>query len=43
MMVDTGAAVSIIPTQLYHETLSKFPLTRATVKLEAYGGAGISV
>ncbi|XP_043215231.1 uncharacterized protein LOC122378317 [Amphibalanus amphitrite] len=43
MMVDTGAAVSIIPTQLYRETLSKFPLTRATVKLEAYGGAGISV
>ena len=43
MMVDTGAAVSIIPARLYRESLSAFSLSPAPVKLEAYGGAGIKV
>ena len=47
MMVDTGAAVSVIPVQLVQGVLSGFQLCQAKVKLEAYpclyGGAGIRV
>ena len=35
--------MSVIPVQLFQDVLSGFQLCQAKVKLEAYGGAGISV
>ena len=43
MMVDTGAAVSVIPVDLYHSKLSHFKLSQAKVRLSAYGGKSVSV
>ena len=43
MLVDTGAAVSVIPVQLYRDVMSDFSLNQAKVRLEAYGGTGIKV
>ncbi|KAF0300427.1 hypothetical protein FJT64_027083 [Amphibalanus amphitrite] len=43
MLVDTGAAVSIIPRQLYETALSHRPLLPTTVNLRAYGGSQLVV
>ena len=42
-LVDTGAAVSIIPRQLYESALSHRPLLPTTVNLRAYGGGQLVV
>ena len=43
ILVDTGAAVSIIPRQLYETALSHTPLLPTTVNLRAYGGSRLVV
>ena len=43
MLVDTGAAVSIIPQDMYSTDLQHVPLKRAEVALRAYGGGRLEV
>ncbi|XP_043200184.1 uncharacterized protein LOC122369471 [Amphibalanus amphitrite] len=43
MMVDTGAAVSVIPADLYQSKLSHFKLNQPKVRLSAYGGKSVTV
>ena len=43
MLVDTGAAVSIIPRDLYVTDLQHVPLQKTGVALQAYGGARLDV
>ena len=43
MLVDTGAAVSIIPRQFYEAELSHVPLQSTAVSLQAYGGSQLAV
>ena len=43
MMVDTGAAVSVIPEELYQSKLSRFKLNQAKVRLSAYGGNDVKI
>ena len=43
MMVDTGAAVSIVPTQLYEAVFSFVPLKPTKTVLQAYGGNPLTV
>ena len=43
MLVDTGAAVSIIPRHVYNNELSHMPLQPTTANLQAYGGSRLAV
>ena len=43
MLVDTGAAVSIIPRDVYESELSHVPLQSTTANLQAYGGSQLTV
>ena len=43
MMVDTGAAVSVLPDDIYRSKLSSFKLSPAKVRLSAYGGTDVKV
>ena len=43
MIVDTGAAVSVIPEELYQSKLSHFKLNQPKVRLSSYGGNEVKV
>ncbi|XP_043239605.1 uncharacterized protein LOC122390579 [Amphibalanus amphitrite] len=43
MLVDTGAAVSIVPRQVYEQQLTHVPLQPTTSRLQAFGGSRLAV
>ncbi len=43
MEVDTGASVSIVPTQMYNEVLSHVQLKKGTAQLQSYSGERLNV
>ena len=38
MEVNTGASVSVVPTQMYNEVLSRVQLKKSTAQLQSYRG-----
>ena len=43
MEVDTGASVSVVPTQMYNEVLSHVQLKKSTAQLQSYSGERLKV
>jgi hypothetical protein len=43
MEIDTGAAVSIIPEEIYETKLSNYPLIKSDVVLQTYSGERLRV
>ena len=43
MLVDTGAAVSIVPRRVYEKDMTRIPLQPTAAHLQAYGGSPLTV